>query len=81
MFKFDLGAEVKDKITGFSGVIMGRYEYLTGCRRYGLQAKKLKDGKPQEWQVFDEDQLILVKDVKKEKVKNPGGPMPNPKYY
>lgn len=26
-----LGVKVKDKITGFEGIVTGRVEYLTGC--------------------------------------------------
>ena len=77
MFKFDLGQKVKDKVTGFSGVVVCRADYMTGCVRYSVQSKKLsKEGKPQDWQVFDEDQLIdLMKNINHE-VKNAAGPQP-----
>lgn len=64
-FKINLGSEVKDKITGFKGVVRARTQYLTGCNVYGCQNPKLDDkGNPQEWKWFDEDQLKLVKDRK-----------------
>lgn len=63
-FKFQLGDEVKDKITGFKGIIRGRTQYLTGCNTYGLQNQKLNNQKPADWQWFDEDLLILVKEKK-----------------
>lgn len=60
--QFDLGDRVKDSITGFAGIVIARTEYLNGCARYQLQCETLdKDGKPQEWQSFDEMQLKLLK--------------------
>ena len=56
---FELGQEVKDSITGFSGVIVCRLEYLDGARRYSIQSKKLDgDGKP--LPLYDFDEKILV---------------------
>ena len=53
MFKFNLYDILKDNITGYQGVCLGRSDYFTGCRHYGLVAQKLnKDGKPQENAVF-----------------------------
>ena len=77
MFKLNLGQEVKDKVTGFVGVIVCRAEYMTGCNRYSLQSKKLgKDNKPQDWLTFDEDLLIDLGKNVKHSVKNNGGPQP-----
>jgi hypothetical protein len=83
MFKFNLGDEVKDSITGFNGTITVRTEFLNGCIRYGVQCKKLsKDGVPRGVEYFDEQQLSLVKAKPIiEKKKRPGGPAPiTPKY-
>lgn len=55
-----LGEQVYDSITGFSGVVIARFEYLYGCVRVQVQSKELKDGKPVEPQVFDEAQLIRM---------------------
>lgn len=76
-FKFELGSEVKHKLHGYSGIIRGRAQHLTGCNSYGVQGKNLtKDGKPAEWQWFDEDMLILVKkNALKAKAKDRGGPI------
>lgn len=64
-FKFNLGDEVKTKVTGYKGIIRGRSDYLTGCNTYGIQSQKLdKEGLPKKWQWFDEDELILVKTEK-----------------
>jgi len=82
LFAFECGDKVRDLVSGLEGKIMGRSNYLTGCNRYAIVAKGLdKEGKKQEWQNFDENQLELVKSGEKlrEKVKantkeGPGGP-------
>lgn len=61
-FKFELGIEAKDKITGFSGIIMSRSEHLTGCNVYGVAPKVITDGKPSETQWFDENRIEKVSD-------------------
>ena len=63
-FKFELGSEVKDKVTGFKGIIKGRSQYLSGCNTYGIQSQKLKENKPQDWIWIDEDYLTLIKNKK-----------------
>lgn len=58
MFKFDLGYVLKDKITGFKGVVMGRSDYVTGCRQYALSPQKPKDdGSVPDWVWLDEGRL------------------------
>jgi hypothetical protein len=58
VFQFALGVKARDEVTGFEGVITGRYEFLNGCKRYSLEA--LKDDDVKEF-TFDEDRLRLVK--------------------
>lgn len=60
-FAFFLGDEAKDKITGFSGIIICRSQYLHNCNTYGLRPTELKDGAPGDTVWFDEPQLDLVK--------------------
>jgi len=73
MFTHELGKKAKDKITGFSGILTARVEYLTGCNRYAVQPQELKDGKPIESMYFDEAQIEIIsegitpKDVQGEK--------------
>lgn len=57
MFKF--GCEVKDKITGFKGIVTGKCSYITGCEQYLVQPKgKKTDVKPKaDW--FDVARLVL----------------------
>ncbi len=77
----DLGDSVKDKITGFKGIVTSIHCYLNGCRRIAVQPKELKDGKPIESQIFDEPQLDIVKKqaVEGDKRKpRPGGFQPRP---
>jgi len=60
-FKFEMEEEVKDRISSFSGVILARSEYATGCKHYGVAPKKMsKDGLVMEWQWFDESRLISL---------------------
>lgn len=59
-FEFELGQEVKDKITGFAGIVIGRTQWLTNCNTYSIKSKELKDGKPMESVGFDEPSLDLV---------------------
>jgi len=76
MFKFELGQEAKDKVTGFKGIVVSRCQYMTGCSRCSLQSQELtKEGNPREWQTFDEDMLILVgPGIDSEKDRKRGGP-------
>lgn len=86
-FKYDIGQEVKDIITGFTGIIAVRADYITGCDRYGVMDRKLdKDGKPKDWIWFDENTLVATKKKKikldREKERKPakkikGGPRPD----
>jgi hypothetical protein len=59
IFKFKNGDNVRDVVTGFTGVIMGRTQWLNGCVRYCVQSKVLKDGAPNDFN-FDEEQLELT---------------------
>ncbi len=57
-----LGDRAKDLISGVSGLVVGKTEWLYGCSRLGLQPEKLgKDGKVQETNWFDEAQVVLIK--------------------
>ncbi len=73
-FKFDLGDEVEDMITGFSGIIVCRCQWIYNCNTYGLMNKILNDGKPRDREYFDEPQLKLIEIKKIEKKRDTGGP-------
>ena len=55
-----LGNKVKDSITGFTGIAIGRTEWMYGCARVGVRSTELTDGKPVDDQWFDEQQLSVV---------------------
>lgn len=74
-FKFNLGDEVKDTITGFPGVVICRSQWLNNCNTYTVQSKKLKDGAPQTGQAFDEPQLTLLKEKQVKTHQKTGGPI------
>lgn len=75
---FSLGDKVKDIVTGFEGILIGKTDFLNGCTRWGVQSDTLKDGLPTEAQWFDEPQLELVEAGKVSSgPKDTGGPMPH----
>jgi len=82
-FKYALGDELKDSITGFTGIVMGRTDYLTGCQHYGLMPRKLdKDGKFQEYQWLEESRLSSTgKGLKNYRAPGTSGPEQNPPSY
>ena len=56
-----LGQEVKDKVTGFSGIATSVTEFMYGCRRISVDPRELsKDGKLKENLIFDEPQLEVI---------------------
>ena len=59
-FKFGLGDKVGDKVTGFTGVIVGRGDHISGCNTYGIQPLALKDGQPQDVKWLDEPRLLVM---------------------
>lgn len=87
-FLYELGLLAKDKLTGFTGIISYRAQYLTGCNNYGLQPQELKDdGSIKDNAQFDETRIKIigdgislieeVKEIQEESRKDPGGPQPN----
>jgi hypothetical protein len=78
-----LGNKVRDSITGFEGIVIGRTEWLYGCTRLGVEPQKLHEGKPVEAQWFDEQRLTVLTDdkpqVSKDSKARTGGPHNDPK--
>lgn len=74
IFKFNLGNNLKDAVTGYQGICTARHEYLNGCIRYTLARPLDKDGKVQEDHWFDEAVLSFVDEGLKIKKKDVGGP-------
>lgn len=75
-FRYELGSKAKCKITGYTGLITARTEWLYGCRRYVIQSQELKDGKPVESLGVDEDAIEIIVAAEPHKVRNTGGPAP-----
>ena len=57
----NLGDQVKDTITGFTGVVVSQATFLNGCARINIQSQKLKEGVPTDPRWFDTTQIKLVK--------------------
>ncbi len=73
-FKFNLGDMVEDIVTGFSGIVVVRCQWLNNCNTYGVQPVELKDGVPRERIYFDEPQLRLLRSGVFESSRSTGGP-------
>ncbi len=54
----ELGSNVVDSITGFTGVVVAKHLYLHGCVRLSVESKELKNGKPL-LETFDEQRLDM----------------------
>ena len=80
----ELGDNVKDLISGFKGIVVGRTDWLYGCTRFGVQGKMDKEGKVQEAQWFDKPQLVVITKavMKPQKVPAPDyGPRSTPRLH
>lgn len=55
-----LGDRVRDKLSGFQGIVIGITYWLHNCIRIGVSPEEMKDGKPVESQWFDEPQLGII---------------------
>ena len=74
-----LGDLAKDTITGLTGIVVAKTDWLHGCCRITLQPRGLKEGKILDQNTFDEPQLLFVrKNEAKRGSKNTGGPRPEP---
>ena len=72
-FTFRLGSKVKDKVTGFVGIVVSRIQHISGCDSYWVQppmdpSMPLKQGessipKPEH---FDEPRLTLLEEPTEE---------------
>lgn len=79
-----LGSRVRDNLTGFEGIAVGRTDWLFGCSRIGIEPTTLKDGKPIEAQWFDEQRVEHIKDapgatVSPDSSAQSGGPQNDPR--
>ena len=54
-----LGHKVKDRITGFTGIVIGRVEYLTGCNQVLVAAPVGADGALKDSHWIDEQRVVV----------------------
>lgn len=84
-WKFELGDNVKDRVSGFGGIVCLRSEHLNGCKQYGIFPPTDKDGKMGDSVYIDGEQLELVDEglnkkepvIKKQTGSNPTKIKPN----
>ena len=73
MDKIELGDKVKDLVTGFEGIAVGKATYLTGCDQIVVDPGCDEKGVPKETFTFDINRLevlekkVVVLNKKKEK--------------
>jgi hypothetical protein len=55
-----LGCRVRDRVTGYTGIVDGVMECLNGCIRYSVQPAVKEDGTKQEGWWIDQGQIEFV---------------------
>ena len=80
-----MGDEVKDRVTGFTGIVVAAYFYFNRCARVCVQPRVDKEGKIPAAEVFDVEQMDIVQsrvvEQKADRESNPNGPMPTPELF
>lgn len=56
-YKFELGVEVEDIVTGLKGIVTARVQYLNGCVQYCLVPKKENNAIVEAGYYIDQGQL------------------------
>lgn len=59
-FVFSMGSTVRDRVTGFEGVVISATAHITGCNQYAVSPGLNKDGDIRDFAWFDEDRLKAV---------------------
>lgn len=54
------GKKAKDKITGFTGTITGKIEWMYGCNQYCIVPPVSKEGKLDGGEWFDEGRVEIL---------------------
>ncbi len=60
----ELGWKVRDMYSGFTGIAVGRTQWIYGCVRYSVEPGLAKDGTFRESVWIDEQRLQVVKKLK-----------------
>ena len=55
-----MGKEVKDIVTGFTGIVTGKSTWLFGCNQYCVSPKASEDGNIKAGEWFDEGRLQVI---------------------
>lgn len=55
-----LGKQVRDKASGFEGIVTARIEYINGCIQYCVKPRVGADGKPPDSLYLDEEFLEVI---------------------
>jgi hypothetical protein len=71
-----LGYKVRDRVSGFEGIVTARLEYLNGCVQFCVMPKVGKDGKV-DGIYFDSQQLEVLGEGLVVEPKKTGGPTPS----
>ncbi len=59
MKRIAFGTTVTDSVTGFTGKVTARAEYITGCVQYGVTPPVDKDGNVRDTHWCDEGRLVV----------------------
>ena len=60
MNKFEFGLKAKDIISGFTGIITGHSDYITGCDQYLLVPQVKEDNSAPESKWYDENRIEIM---------------------
>lgn len=64
--KIKIGDKVRCKITGFTGIVVAKVEFINGCTQFSVLPQKLdKDGNYPEGVDIDQESLEIVKRPRK----------------
>lgn len=76
MSRIDFGDKVKDIVTGFEGIAVGRSLWMTGYEQIAVQPGFIKDGKLSDATWFESTRLEVVEKnaVKQPRRTEDGGP-------
>jgi len=61
--EIQLGQAVRDTLTGYQGIAVGRAVYLTSCAKVAVQSRVTADGQPVEREWIDEPLLEVCEQV------------------
>lgn len=77
-----LGDQVKDSISGFKGIVVGRAEFLYGCVQLSIAPQETKDGRVLDTVWLDEDRVVVTEEnalaVPATAAERAGGPSMSP---